>query len=68
MSVLQKFPFSSMRTIADSLNIPALTIYAYLMEKIGLENLSVHWIPHRSISQLAHKRLELPSQFLRLPE
>jgi hypothetical protein len=34
-SVLRKFPFSSVRTIGDSLNIPAVTVYPHLVEKIG---------------------------------
>jgi hypothetical protein len=37
LSVLQKFPFSSVQTIADSLAIPVSTIHIYLLEKIGLK-------------------------------
>jgi hypothetical protein len=38
LSVLRISPFSSVRTIADSLGIPAYTVYLHLIEKIGFKN------------------------------
>jgi hypothetical protein len=38
LSLLRKYPFFSVRTIAESLEIPALIIYSYLVQKIGLHN------------------------------
>jgi hypothetical protein len=45
ISVLRKFPFSSVRTIADSLNIPVSTIYTHLVEKIDLGIFLFRWVP-----------------------
>jgi DNA-binding Lrp family transcriptional regulator len=37
LSLLQKYPFSSMRTIAESLEMPVSTIHSHLVEKIDLK-------------------------------
>jgi hypothetical protein len=46
LSVLWISPFSSVRTIADSLGIPASTVYLPLVEKIGFKNYVLRWVPH----------------------
>jgi hypothetical protein len=48
-----------MRTIADSLNIPAWTIYPHLMEKIDLKNPVLRWVLYALISELRQQRVEL---------
>jgi hypothetical protein len=45
-SVLRISPFCSVRTIADSLGIPASTVYLHLVEKIGFKNNFLRWVPH----------------------
>jgi hypothetical protein len=37
LSLPRKYPFSSVLTIAESLGIPASTIYSYLIEKISFK-------------------------------
>jgi hypothetical protein len=41
LSALRRFPFSSVRTIGDSLGIPASTVYSHLVERIGFKNYSL---------------------------
>jgi hypothetical protein len=36
-SILRRFPLSSVGTIADAMNVPALTIYICLLEKVRLK-------------------------------
>jgi hypothetical protein len=43
---LRKFPFSSVRTIGDSLGIPASIVYSHLVERIGFKNYILQWVPH----------------------
>jgi hypothetical protein len=62
ISILRQFPFSSVRTIAGSLNIPASIISIHLVEKIGLKNLLLRWVPHALTSELRQKRVELAGQ------
>jgi hypothetical protein len=45
-SVLRISPFFSVRTIADSLDIPASAVYLHLVEKIGFKNHFLRWVPH----------------------
>jgi hypothetical protein len=52
LSLLRKFPFPSVRTIADSLNIHVSTIYSYLVERIGLRR-----VPHTLAGELWQKRV-----------
>jgi hypothetical protein len=68
LSLLRKYPFSLVRTIADSLEIPASTVYFHLVEKIGLKNLLLRWVSHMSTSKLRQKRIELSSQLPRMLE
>jgi hypothetical protein len=44
--VLRISPFSSVRTIADSLGIPASPVDLHLVEKIGFKNYFLRWVPH----------------------
>jgi hypothetical protein len=46
LSVLRISPFSSVRTIADSLGIPISMVYLHLVEKIGFKNDFLRWVPH----------------------
>jgi hypothetical protein len=47
LSFLRKYPFTSVRMTAESLEIPVSTFYSHLVEKIGLQNLFLRWIPIR---------------------
>jgi hypothetical protein len=55
-----------MRTIADSLSIPALMIYLHLVEKIGLKTLLLRWVPHTLTGELRQKQVEPVGQLLRV--
>jgi hypothetical protein len=68
LSVLRISPFSSMRTIADSLGVPASTVYLHLVEKIGFKNYFLRWVPHILTEELRQKRVELARQLLELLE
>jgi hypothetical protein len=45
-SVLRISSFSSVQTIAESLGIPASTVYLHLVEKIGFKNYFLRWVSH----------------------
>jgi hypothetical protein len=60
----RKYPLSSVWTIAESLEIPASTIYLRLVEKFGLKIFLLRWVPHTSTSELWQTRVELSSQLL----
>jgi hypothetical protein len=68
LSVLGISPFSSVRTIAGSLGIPASTVYLHLVEKIGFNNYFLRWVPHMLTQELPQKRVELSRQRLELLE
>jgi DNA-binding transcriptional MerR regulator len=68
LSFLRKCPFPSVRTIADSLKIPASRLYCHLVERIGFKNFLVRWVPHTLASELRQKRVELSSQLVRVLE
>jgi hypothetical protein len=58
-SVLRTSPFSSVRTIADSLAIPASPIYWHFVEKTGFKNYFLRWVPPMLTDELRQKRIEL---------
>jgi hypothetical protein len=68
LSVLRISPFSSVRTIADSLAIPASTMYLHLVEKIAFKNYFLRWVEHMLTDELRQKRVELSRQLLELLE
>jgi hypothetical protein len=68
LSLLRESPFSSVRTIAGFLNIPLSTIYSHLVEKIGLKNFLLCWVPHTPAGQLRQKRVKLAGQILQVLE
>jgi hypothetical protein len=68
LSLLRISPFSSVRTIADSLSIPASTVYLPLVEKIGFKNYFLRWVPPMLTEELRQKRVELARQLLELLE
>jgi hypothetical protein len=68
LSLLRKYPFCSVRTIAESLEIPASAIYSHLVEKIGLKICSLREVPHTLTSELRQRRLEFSSQLPRVLE
>jgi hypothetical protein len=68
LSVLGISPFSSVRTIADSLGIPVSTVYLHVVEKIGFKNYFLRWVPHMLTEELRQKRVELSRQLLELLE
>jgi hypothetical protein len=68
VSVLPISPVSSVRTIADSLGIPASTVYLDLGEKIGFKNYFFLWVPHILTEEPRQKRVELSRQLLELLE
>jgi hypothetical protein len=61
LSFLRKYPFSSVRTIAESLEIHASTICEHFVEKIGLKIFLLRWVPHMLTSELRQKRARLSS-------
>jgi hypothetical protein len=64
LSVLRRSPFSSVRTIADSLDIPASPVYFHLVEKIGFKSSALRWVPHLLTDELWLKRVELVRESL----
>jgi hypothetical protein len=62
LSILGKYPFFSVRTIAGSLGIPVSTIYFHLVEKIGFKIFFLRWFSHTLTRALQQKRVELSSQ------
>jgi hypothetical protein len=58
-SILPKLPLSSVRTPADSVGISASTIYFFFVEKIGLDNILLCWIPRILTDELRHGLIEL---------
>jgi hypothetical protein len=50
---------SSVQTIANSLGIPAWTIYSHLAEKTGFRVFLLHWVPHILTEELRQKPVEL---------
>jgi hypothetical protein len=67
ISVLRKFPFLLVRTIADSPNHPTSTICPYLVKTISLKY-SFCWVPRTSTSELRQEPVELAGQLLRVLE
>jgi hypothetical protein len=59
LSIHRRSPFPSVRTIADSLDIPASTVYFHLVEKIGFKNYLLRWVSHLLTDEPALKRVEL---------
>jgi hypothetical protein len=45
-SLLRKYPFASIRIIAEALAIPASTVYSHLIERMRFKNYLLRWIPH----------------------
>jgi hypothetical protein len=68
LEALRKFPFSSVRTIGDSLGIPASTVDSHLVERIGFKNYILRWVPHMLTVELREKRVQLSTQLLQLLE
>jgi chorismate mutase len=68
LSLLRKYRFSLVQTIAESPEILGSTIYSHLVEKIGFKPFLLRWVPHRLTSKLQQKRVELSSQLLRVLE
>jgi hypothetical protein len=57
-----------MRTIADSLNIPASTTHSHLLQKIRFTSSLLLWVPHVLTGQLRQKRVEPAGQLLQILE
>jgi hypothetical protein len=68
LALRSKFPFSSVQTIAYSLNMPVSTIHSHLVDKIGLKMFRLRWAPHMSNGEPRRKRVELAVLLLRVPE
>jgi hypothetical protein len=68
LSIRRRSPFSSVRTIADSLGIPASRVYFHLVEKIGFKNDLLYWVAHTLTDELRQERVELARQLLELLE
>jgi hypothetical protein len=68
LSILRRSPFSSVRTIVDSLGIPASTGYFHLVEKIRFKNYLLRWVPHLLTDELRLKQVKLARQLLELLE
>jgi hypothetical protein len=68
LSALRKYPFSSVRTIGDSLGIPASNGYSHVVERSGFKSYLLRWIRHMLTAELRHKRVELSKQLLSVLE
>jgi hypothetical protein len=66
LSALRISPFSSVRTIADSLNILESPVYLHLVEKIGFKNYFLRCVPRMLTEELRQKRVQLSRQLLEL--
>jgi hypothetical protein len=53
--LLRKYPFFTVRTIAESLGIPVSTICPHLVEKIGFKIFLHRWAPHTLTAELKQK-------------
>jgi hypothetical protein len=62
LSFLRKYPFSSVRTIAEPMKIHASIIHSHLVENLSIKILFVRWVLHPLTSKLRQKRVELSSQ------
>jgi hypothetical protein len=68
LSVLRISPFSSVRTIADSVGISVSTGYFHLVEKTGFNNYPLRWVPALVTDELRLKEVEFARRFLELLE
>jgi hypothetical protein len=66
--LVRKYPFFSVRTIPESLEITASIIYRHSVKKICLKIVLLRWVPHALAAELRQKRVEFSSQLLRALE
>ena len=68
LSILQRSPFASVRTIGESLGIAPSTVYSRLVETLGFKNYILRWVPHILTAELRQKRVEFARQLLEVLE
>jgi DNA-binding transcriptional ArsR family regulator len=64
ISALRKYPFASVRSIADSTGIAPSTVYSHLVEQLGFRNYILRCLPHILTNQLRQKRVSLATTLL----
>jgi hypothetical protein len=65
-SLLRKYPFASIRVIAEALAVSASTVYSHLIERIGFKNDLLRWIPHVLTDDPRQRRVDLSRELLQL--
>jgi hypothetical protein len=64
LQVLEAEPYSSIRTTAELLKIPASTVHLYLTTSLNMKSRHFNWVPHFLDNDLRVKRLEGARQLL----
>jgi hypothetical protein len=64
MAILDKSPFESARSIADTLGIAHSTVLLCLHDLIGLISFHLHWVPHLLMHNLREKRKQYAQAML----
>jgi hypothetical protein len=64
LAILDKSPFESTRSIAETLNIAHSTMLLYLHDSVGLKSFHLQWVPHLVIHDLRQKRKEYAQPML----
>jgi hypothetical protein len=66
LGILDKSPFESARSIADSLGVTHVTVLNHLHLSIGFKSYHLRWVPHLLTEDLRQKRKEGARAMLRL--
>jgi hypothetical protein len=64
VSMLEKAPFESARSIAQVLNVDHATVLHHLTERLGLKSYCLRWVPHLLTDDLKAKRKEFAEQMI----
>jgi hypothetical protein len=64
LRVLEAEPWSSVRTIAEFLKIPASTAHLHLITSLNMKSRHFKWVPHLLDGDSRAKRLEVARQLL----
>jgi transposase len=59
LSILEKEPFESARSIAHTLGVDHTTVLDHLQEKLGFKPYNLRWVPHLLTEDLKAKRKEI---------
>jgi len=56
LALLQKEPYSSVRTLSESLRYPPTTVYRHLTDALQMKSRHFKWVPHLLTQELREKR------------